>query len=172
MLVWVHRANRKQVNIYNASCSKCLCNYRLIYKYYFVGLLKVCQLCEICTQHPSLHKYKLNTFFCSLCIGLAGRTPATRCHLQDNVKSLKWLQSVFGSLKSAAQSTAQAARWFQKTTELEKVSCIDQVCLQEFSSYSVCPFLFIELRCLQQNISLCRKTIEISGCRFEQLTMI
>lgn len=31
MLVWVHRANRKQVNISNAiSCNKCLCNYRLI----------------------------------------------------------------------------------------------------------------------------------------------
>lgn len=37
---------------------------------------------------------------------------------------------------------------------------------------SVCPFLFVELRCLQQNISLCHKTIEISGYRFRRLTMI
>lgn len=34
---------------------------------------------------------------------------------------------------------------------------------------SACPFLFIELRCLQQNISFCHKTIEISGCTFRQL---
>lgn len=107
------------------------------HKNHFVGLLKVCQPCGICTQHPPLHKYKLNNFFFSV-YGIGRQDTSYQMpFVGQHERSLNWLQSVFGSVKSAAQSTAQVVRWFQRTTELEKVSCIDQARLQDFSSYSV-----------------------------------